>query len=79
MSIDFVPATTSAAAGCFQSTTNFVCTRHVVQQKLESNLSAGQYYCVATGATSSTSNVTINAVSEDSHIGSHIIDTESGD
>jgi hypothetical protein len=79
MSIDFVPDSTSAAAGCFQSTTTYVCTRHVVRQKIESDLSAGQYHCVATGATSSTSNVTINAVSEDSHFGSHIIDTESGD
>jgi hypothetical protein len=73
MSIDFVPAT----AGCFQSTTTYVCTRHVVREKLQSDLSAGQYHCVATGATSST--VTINAVFEDSHFGSHIIDTESGD
>ena len=79
MSIDFVPDSTSATAGCFQSTTTFVCTRHVVRVKLENDLSAGQYHCVATGAASSTSNVTINAVSEDSHFGAHVIDTESGD
>ena len=75
MSIDFVPAT----AGCFQSTTTYVCTRHVVREKLQSDLSAGQYHCVATAASSSTSNVTIDAVSEVAHFGSHIIDTASGD
>jgi hypothetical protein len=79
MSIDFAPDSNSAAAGCFQSTTNYVCARHVVRQKLESDLSAGQYHCVATAASSSTSNVTIDAVSEVAHFGSHIIDTASGD
>ena len=79
MSMDFVPDSNSAAAGCFQSTTTYVCTRHVVLAKLENDLSAGQYHCVATGATSSTANVTIDALSEVAHFGSHIIDTASGD
>ena len=79
MSIDFVPDTPSAIAGCFQSTTTYVCTRHVVRAKLENDLAAGQYHCIATGATSSTSNVTIDAVSEVAHFGAHIVDTESGD
>lgn len=78
MSLDFVPAADSAA-GCFQATTTYVCTRHVVRQKLESDLSAGQYHCVATTAASSTSNVTIDAVSETAHFGAHVIDTASGD
>jgi len=79
MSIDFVPDSSSTTAGCFQSTTTYVCTRHVVREKLENDLSAGQYNCVATGASSTTSNVTIDAVSEVSHFGAHIIDTTSGD
>jgi len=48
-------------------------------QKLENDLSAGQYDCVATDATSSTANVTIDAVPEVAPFGSHIVDTESGD
>jgi hypothetical protein len=79
MSIDFVPDTPSVTAGCFQSTTTYVCTRHVVRAKLENDLAAGQYHCIATGATSSTSNLTIDAVSEVAHFGAHIIDIESGD
>ena len=79
MSISFVPDAGSTTAGCFQSTTEYLCTRHVVRKKLQSDLSAGEYHCVATGATSSTQNVTIDAVSEVAHFGAHIIDTESGD
>ena len=75
MTIDFVPSTTS----CFQATTAYTCTRHVVRQRLENDLSAGQYHCVATGATSSTASVTIDAVSETAFFGAHIIDTVSGD
>jgi hypothetical protein len=79
MSINFTPDSTSATAGCFQSTTTYLCTRHVVRAKLEGDLAAGQYHCIATGATSTTANVTINAVSENSHFGAHVIDTQSGD
>jgi hypothetical protein len=75
MSIDLVPS----SAGCFQSTTTYVCTRHVVRARLENDLSAGQYHCIATGATSSTTNVTIDAVSQTALFGAHIIDTTSGD
>ena len=77
MSMDFVPD--SSAAGCFQLTTTYLCTRHVVRVKLEQDLSAGQYHCIATGATTSTANVSIDAVSEVAHFGAHIIDTVSGD
>ncbi|HLI79412.1 MAG TPA: hypothetical protein VKV03_05485 [Candidatus Binataceae bacterium] len=79
MLIDFVPDNASTTAGCFQSTTKYLCTRHVVRQKLESDLAAGQYHCIATSASTSTSNVTIDAVSETAHFGAHVIDTESGD
>ncbi len=75
MTIDLVPP----SGGCFQSTTTYSCTRHVVRERLENDLSAGQYHCVATGATSSTANVTIDAVSETAFFGAHIIDTVSGD
>ena len=78
MTIDFVPDAASAM-GCFQSTTSYVCTRHVVRQRLENDLSAGQYHCVATNETSSSSSVTIGAVSEIAFFGAHIIDTVSGD
>jgi hypothetical protein len=77
MSIDFVPD--SSSGGCFQSTTTYVCTRHVVRAKLENDLAAGQYHCLATGASTSTPNLTIDAVSEVAHFGAHIIDTQSGD
>jgi len=77
MSIDFVPDSTSP--GCFQSTTSYVCTRHVVRERLENDLSAGQYHCIATGASTSTSNVTIDTASEVAFFGAHIIDTTSGD
>jgi hypothetical protein len=78
ISLDFVPGADSAA-GCFQATTSYVCTRHVVRAKLESDLSAGQYHCVATAATSSTASVTIDAVSETAHFGAHVVDTVDGD
>ena len=54
-------------------------TLSAMPQKLENDLSAGQYDCVATDATSSTANVTIDAVPEVAPFGSHIVDTESGD
>jgi hypothetical protein len=79
MSIDLVPDSKSTTAGCFQSTTTYVCTRHVVRESLEKDLAAGQYHCIATGATSSTANLTIDAVSETAHFGAHVIDTQSGD
>jgi len=79
MTIDFVPDSPSTTAGCFQSTTEYVCTRHVVRPKLQGDLAAGQYHCIATSASSSTSNVTINAVSETAHFGAHLIDTTNGD
>jgi hypothetical protein len=79
VAINFVPDSAAATAGCFQATTTYLCTRHVVRVNLADNLSAGQYNCIATGATSSTVNVTINAVSEVAHFGSHVVDTESGD
>jgi len=77
MSIDFVPSSTTG--GCFQSTTTYVCSRHIVRPALQDDLAAGQYHCIATGATSSTSNVTIDAVSETAFFGAHVIDTTSGD
>jgi hypothetical protein len=79
VTIDFVPDSPSTTAGCFQSTTKYLCTRHVVREKLESDLAAGQYHCIATSASTSTSNVTIDAVSETAHFGAHIVDTQSGD
>jgi len=79
MSIDLVPNAASTTAGCFQSTTTYVCSRHIVRPALQDDLAAGQYHCIATGATSSTSNVTIDAVSETAFFGAHVIDTTSGD
>ena len=79
VTVDYTPSSASATAGCFQSSTTFVCTRHVAKAKLESDLAAGRYNCIATDATSSTANVTINAVSETSHFGAHLVDNANGD
>jgi hypothetical protein len=78
MSIGFI-TNSDASVGCVSSITNLVCARHVVRKALQNDLSAGQYDCVATAATSLTSVVTILAVSERAHFGAHLIDTQNGD
>ncbi len=69
----------SAPAGCFASTTNLVCTRHVVRTRLESDLAAGRYVCVATNASTAAANTSIDAVSETMRFGAHIVDNANGD
>ncbi len=68
-----------APAGCFASTTNLVCTRHVVRTRLESDLAAGRYVCVATNASTTAANTSIDAVSETMRFGAHIVDNANGD
>jgi hypothetical protein len=78
MTLKFTPDS-GQPSGCFNSTTSMECVRHVVKAKLVSDLAAGQYHCVATGASSDTSGVTIDSVSETAHFGAHVVDAEDGD